>query len=193
VPSLIFLVCSGGAADGIVDIYDTKTRKWTAGQLSKKRMLTCAAGARNIAIFGGGLRYRSVPKYSLTSHFSTNPRVWYDTADIYDADTNAWSVATLSVPRFHHVAVSTADHILFAGGLDPYACCVLAHTYYVVREERPTSSVDIYDTHSGTWSYTDLEHARFEFAATSVGQKVIFAGGCNKEYAALSWYCCFDV
>jgi hypothetical protein len=49
--------------------------------------------------------------------------------------------------------------------------------------------VDIYDTRTGAWTYTDLEYARFEFAATSVGQKVIFAGGTNKMYGvSLSCY-----
>jgi hypothetical protein len=40
-----------------------------------------------------------------------------------------------------------------------------------------TNAVDLYNFTSGTWSTAQLSVARYYFAATSVGNMAIFAGG----------------
>ena len=40
-----------------------------------------------------------------------------------------------------------------------------------------SNAVDLYNSTSGTWSTAQLSVARYELAATSVGNVAIFAGG----------------
>ena len=40
-----------------------------------------------------------------------------------------------------------------------------------------SNAVDLYNSASGTWSTAQLSVARYELAATSVGNVAIFAGG----------------
>jgi len=70
-----------------------------------------------------------------------------------------WSTTNLPVPRGIHAAASAAGKAFFGGGV-PY-----------------TTTVDIYDTATGTWSTTNLSQARDSLAAASAGGKVFFAGG----------------
>ena len=41
----------------------------------------------------------------------------------------------------------------------------------------PSNAVDLYNSASGTWSTGQLSVARYDLAATSVGNVAIFAGG----------------
>src|SRR5207248_1848142 len=41
------------------------------------------------------------------------------------------------------------------------------------------SRVDIYDSSNGSWSTTELPHARWSMGATVVGGKAMFAGGTS--------------
>ena len=46
-----------------------------------------------------------------------------------------------------------------------------------------SNAVDLYNSASGTWSTAQLSVARYAFAATSVGNLVIFAGGYTSNYS----------
>ncbi len=47
----------------------------------------------------------------------------------------------------------------------------------VTAGEVPSNATDLYNSASGTWSTAQLSVARWYFAATSVGNVAVFAGG----------------
>jgi hypothetical protein len=49
----------------------------------------------------------------------------------------------------------------------------------VTAGDGSSNAVDLYNSASGTWSTAQLSVARYLFAATSVGNVAIFAGGRN--------------
>ena len=81
--------------------------------------------------------------------------------DIYDASTNTWSFSDLPSPT------STV-----------FSYAVVGNQVFFVTDRAPDSGkVDVYDTSTGLWSEIDLpEHQAF-VTATTVGNKVYFAGG----------------
>jgi hypothetical protein len=73
----------------------------------------------------------------------------------------------LSVARSYMSAAATGDQAVFAGGcLSPY-----------YPGSPCTDGVDIFDTSSDQWTTAHLSKARAGMAVTTVGSKVIFAGG----------------
>jgi hypothetical protein len=57
-----------------------------------------------------------------------------------------------------------------------------------------SNAVDLYSSASGTWSTAQLSVARYFFAATSVGNVAIFAGGKtggNSSFAYSAEGCCW--
>ncbi len=83
-----------------------------------------------------------------------------------------WSTAQLSVARSHLAATSVGNLAIFAGGLV---------YYYPTGSVSPSSTesdvVDLYNSATGTWSTARLSVARYNLAATSVGNLAFFAGG----------------
>ncbi|MBP6686223.1 MAG: hypothetical protein KA160_00090 [Lacibacter sp.] len=76
-------------------------------------------------------------------------------------------VGTLSEVRIVSVAAAVGNKILFAGG-----------TPIPVRGgPKFSSTVDIYDITTNTWSSADLSQARTGITAVTMGTKVFFAGG----------------
>jgi len=134
----------------VVDIYDTNTDSWSTATLSRGRRELSATQVGNKAMFAGG--YYGDP--SGGHHYS-------NIVDIYDANTNTWSTATLSKGRDSLAAATVGNKALFAGGSDGHA----------------TDVVDIYDADTDTWSTAALSQARSHLAATTVGNKALFAGG----------------
>ena len=142
-----------------VDIYDagtglppTDSNAWSTATLSQARQNPAATAVGSIAFFAGG--------YNLSYH---------NVVDIYNADANTWSTHTLSCARDAPVATTVANKAIFAGGSDAVS---------------PRDEVDIYDagtglppTDSNAWSTATLSQARWALAATTVGDKAIFAGG----------------
>ncbi|MGN6532007.1 MAG: Kelch repeat-containing protein [Ginsengibacter sp.] len=81
--------------------------------------------------------------------------------DIYDASTNTWSFSDLPSP---------------ASIVWSYA--VVGNKVFFVTDRVPEGGkVDIYDTSTGLWSAIDLPEHQAASTATTVGDKVYFAGG----------------
>jgi len=160
-----YVLFAGGATSNttsseVVDVLDTQTMLWSTTTLSSAR-ITAATCVGNKALFAGG--YGGGMAAPVAS----------DVVDIFDADlgapgdAQAWSTATLSVPRGLLSATSAGDHALFAGGRDDVLTGGL-HEY---------DTVDIYDDFTGLWSTATLSQARKYVAAVSVGAHAYFAGG----------------
>lgn len=111
--------------------------------LSEARSQLVAACTKNKAIFAGG---------------GINPKI----VDIYDATTNTWETAQMSVGRVWHAAAAAGSKILVGGGWTQFGY---------------TNHVDIYDSETKTWTTGNLSVARAWLTATAVGNKILFAGG----------------
>jgi hypothetical protein len=100
------------------------------------------------------------------------------TAEVYDADTDQWTTATL--PAAHtELAVASVDGVaLFAGGR--------ADTIYAPGAGAtlggPSAAVDIYHAGTNTFTTATLSQARTSIAAASVGHYAVFAGGTYFRY-----------
>ena len=151
---------AGNIYSAVVDVFDADTGSWSTGQpLSQARTALAATTVGTKALFAGGVG---------NSGHST-------IVDIYDAslgppaDAGTWSTATLSQGRYFLAATTVGTKAILAGG---YASTGVS------------AAVDIYDaslgppTDAGTWSTATLSQARYFLAATTVGTKAIFAGGC---------------
>ena len=136
-----------------VDIYDTSTHTWSIHELGRYYVGSSTVTAGNKIFFAGGI--------------DTADRAWSDKIDVYDASTNSWSVIQLSEPRSGLAVASHGNKVFFAGGFKS-----LGFQNIVV-----SNKVDIYDISSNSWSTTTLSEARTGMAATTVGHKVMFAGG----------------
>ncbi|MBK9017737.1 MAG: hypothetical protein IPM82_28875 [Saprospiraceae bacterium] len=142
-----------------VDIWNNAIAQWTTAELSAPRFSISAVGIGNKALFAGG--------------GNIDPKQRIGTVDIYDFTTGQWTAAELSMPRAAMgsavVESPNGPIALFGGGTSavsgPYA----------------TDLVDIYHANTGTWSTTNLSQARAHLSATSVGHKVIFAGGITND------------
>jgi len=143
----------GSNYSNVVDIYDADTGMWSNTTLSQARERLAATTVANKAIFAGGY-------YAFSGGYSS-------VVDIYDADTGMWSTTTLSQAREYLAATTVASKAIFAGGWNG----------------SPTNAIDIYDANLGepndpsTWTTTTLSQARHDLAATTAGNKAIFAGG----------------
>jgi hypothetical protein len=145
---LLIVICfAADTALGTNLVHDTDT-------LSQARLGLSATAVGNKAFFAGG-------QVSEGNNFS-------DVVDIYDADTGLWSTETLSGARFRMAATTVGNKAFFAGG---YGTSV-DDQFINFRD-----TVDIYDADTGLWSRGTLSQGRDSLAATTVGSKVIFAGG----------------
>ena len=132
-----------------VDIYNTKTGKWTVDHLSLARMGIAASVVGDLAIFAGGM----------DSTFKTLNRI-----DIYNFKTKTWSIASLSKARVYANAVTVGSKVIIAGG--------------VTGLNMPTNRVDIYDTSTGKWTTSTLSVSRSGIEnAAEVAGKAYFVGG----------------
>ncbi|MEO7393409.1 MAG: kelch repeat-containing protein [Chitinophagaceae bacterium] len=135
-----------------VDIYDAATNTWSITELSEPRGNIVAAVAGNKIVFTGGLRADA--SYNLISSSK---------ADIYDANTNTWSTATLSQPRALHTVSAVGNKIYIAGG----------------KNGSVSSTIDIYDAGTNTWTVSLLGEAKSNHAAAVVDDKIYWMGGSN--------------
>ncbi len=142
-----------------VDIWNNEASQWTTAELSEPRFSISAVGVGNKALFAGGA---NIIQNTVSS-----------AVDIYDFTTGQWTTTSLSSPRaaMGSAVVETPNGpiALFGGGSSeipgPYA----------------TNLVDIYHANTGTWSTANLSQARTHLSATTVGYKVIFAGGITND------------
>ena len=124
----------------------------TTERLSQARYYLSATTVANRAFFAGG---------AAASGYSA-------VVDIYDADTGLWSTDTLSEGRYYLTATTVGNKAMFAGGFTGPPGAV------------PSNVVDIYDADApegSRWSTHTLSQARGIVAATTVGNRAIFAGG----------------
>jgi hypothetical protein len=88
---------------------------------------------------------------------------YWDTVDIYDDQTGAWSVAKLSEPRVVHTAIVAGDLAIFAGG-----------SHDTTPQGTTDRTVDIYDASTEAWSVAQLSSDRRIGSAVVVGTRVLF-------------------
>jgi N-acetylneuraminic acid mutarotase len=130
-----------------VDIFDTVTQQWSVEQLSVPRLQTAVVSHGNKVLFAGGVNLEQ-------------GRV-YDIVDIYDIETGEWSTANLSEPRVVWWA-TVGDLAIFAGGYDLL---------------NSSKRVDIYNFATDTWTIDSLSVPRAFIGMTTIGNKVLIAGG----------------
>ena len=127
--------------------------------------------------------------------------------DIYDFGTQTWSTAHLSTARADVSVATAGNKIFFVGGEVPgisgttrvdiydastntwsfsdlaspasivYSYAVVGNKVFFVTDRAPVGKVDVYDTSTGLWSEIDLPEHQAAPTATTVGDKVYFAGG----------------
>jgi hypothetical protein len=123
--------------------------------LSQARSRLAATSSGELVFFAGGEN-------------ATGPS---DRVDIYNVRSGSWTIATLSIPRYDLAATSSQNLVFFAGGRK--------------EKEWPPKTVadrvDIYNTLNGSWSAATLSQPRCCLAATSVGNLVLFGGGCKSN------------
>lgn len=129
------------------------------GTLSVARQSISVATAGSKILFAGGIVLGTSPS---ASRYTSR-------VDIYDMNTQKWSIAELSEPRYGMATAVNGNKIFFAGGEngDGTGC---------------VNVVDIYDVATNNWSVAALSEGRNDLAAASVGNKVLFAGGCGYSY-----------
>jgi hypothetical protein len=85
--------------------------------------------------------------------------------EVYDVSTGQWNIEyNLSFARGTSVGIACGSKVFFAGGTPS-----------------PISTVDIFDTVTGTWTVESLSAPRFFPAAICYGSKVFFAGGFQPD------------
>ncbi|MDB5323884.1 MAG: kelch repeat-containing protein [Phycisphaerales bacterium] len=134
-----------------LDIYDDATDTWSTGKLSRPHV-TAATTVGHLAFFAGGREADGSPS---------------NVVDVYNARTGHWSTKTLPSPANFDQGTTVGSKAMFAGGTVPDG-----HGNQV-----PSDVVNIYDAMTGQWSLAHLSQARFVLAATTVGDKAMFAGG----------------
>lgn len=147
----------GNTGSTFVDVYDAAANKWTTTGLSTGRFSMVGAAAGGKVLFAGGLQYLSV---------------YRDQVDIYDDRTRSWSATRLT----HRtgtgtVGIATAvlgDKIYLAGE---------ASDWYARGAGSYSSTVNIYDAVTGTWSQAALRQPRGYMAGIGKGGKLYWAGG----------------
>jgi hypothetical protein len=141
-----------------VDIWNNATSQWSTAELSIPRFSISAVGVGNKALFAGG---GNLIQNTVSS-----------TVDIYDFTTGLWTTTQLSGPRAAMgsavVETSNGPIALFGGGVTGLA-------------GPATDLVEIYHANTDSWSTAQLSEARAHLSATSVGHKVIFAGGITND------------
>ena len=170
-----------------VDLYNSTTATWSTAQLGTATYHLAATSVGNVALFASGV------------------------VDMYNSATGAWSTAQLSVARSRLAATSVGNMALFAGGeivwqgtssrcvsfgecswlrlcrlfLRGEYCSPFFHRDLVPSHAASAGAisnrVDLYNGATGTWSTAQLSVARFELAATTVGNTAMFAGGWTQN------------
>lgn len=125
------------------------------GSLSQARYFIAVASAGDKIFYAGGR----------TGQYGSWINLY--TIDIFNTVTNTWSINSLSEARFDIGAIAAGNKIFFAGGRKDVNG----------NQTAVTSTVDIYDLSTNTWSVSNLSVPRSNLATATVGNKVFFAGG----------------
>ena len=145
-----------------VDIYDAVTNTWRTAELSSGGSDMAAASAGNKILFAGGFR-------DIVGSIGY-PNGYSNRVDIYDASTNMWSIDSLTGrPPEAVIGISATvigGKIFFAGA-----------SQWAWDFGQNSSTINIYDAVTNTWSISALSVARGYMAAIAVGNKNYWAGG----------------
>ncbi|MBE0648971.1 MAG: T9SS type A sorting domain-containing protein [Bacteroidales bacterium] len=135
-----------------IEVYDVESESWVTPPqfaLSVARMHPEGVTCGPLVIFAGG---GNMINFQM-----------FDEVDIWNTETEQWSMASLATPRVFLSAVSNGEQALFAGGNN------LAGAAYNV--------VDIFDRTTGNWTISSLSQARSGMGAAVAGDLAFFAGG----------------
>jgi len=121
--------CMDGGNCNIVDIYDAMSGKWSTAVLSVGREKLAATAVGNYVLFGGG-----------ADDVLCNSDGNCNTVDLYDASTDTWNTATLSVARSDWPATTLGNLALFAGGRGGCNIYQACSTVDIYNYSAPTSS-----------------------------------------------------
>eukprot|EP00943_MAST-04B_sp_MAST-4B-sp1_P001913 g1913.t1 len=144
-----------GNESDVVDIYNTDTKTFSTAKLSKGRSGLAVAssciqdvgdtiGGCSIkkAIFAGG--YYTVRQNPNPEHSSINPNdidpFYTNIVDVYDVDTNSWTVTNMVEKRGYASAVIFLNKLYIAGG-----------TRGRFEQVEYSNSVEVYDLATNTW------------------------------------------
>jgi hypothetical protein len=152
---------TSGNPSSRVDIYDAATGLWSTKDLSVGRGDMVAAAAGNKILFAGGV----------SGFFQYSNQV-----DIYDGSTDAWTTSYLSnrtpTGTVGMAATAVGNEIYIAGEGSDWDAWDFGSI---------SSTINIYDVTTNTWSTSDLALARGFMAAIVVGNKIYRAGGLYKQ------------
>ena len=144
----------GGSLDGGME-YDPVKSSHRSFVLSVPRCFLAGATAGNKILFAGG---------NQMSVYTDNPD--YNTVDIYDNQTLARTVATLSEARSHLASVSLGNQAFFMGGKTRGGF---------------SGKMDIYNSTTNSWQVVTMPHTRGYAGAAIIGNKIYIAGGQNSN------------
>ncbi len=141
---------------GSWELYDLNTLNSTTGLLTLGRNSIKVASVANLAYFGGG------------QYGPFADPVYTQNVDVYDFNSNTWTLKKLSKAREIGASAAVGNKILFAGGRDAL------HMY---------NTVDIFDASTGIRTRARLSKARTNIAVAVNGNKVVFAGGWYFDFS----------
>jgi len=130
-----------------IDIYDTLSGEWTVEELSVPRLQAAVVSHGDTVLFAGGTNYQT--------------GATYDIVEMLNVQTGEWSTAMLSEPRTTWWA-KVGNLAIFAGGYS---------------DQQSSKRVDIYNFATQTWSVDSLSVPRAFIGMTTIGNKVLIAGG----------------
>lgn len=201
------IVFAGGYTVGYtpssrVDFFDISTQSWSTAELSVPRSAVCVAAVGNKIFFAGG-SYYDPSDYE-------NPLSVY-VMDIYDVNTNAWSVVALPHDATYYQSAVVNNKIFFSisnsNAIDIYNLNTQSWSTTILSDGRfdfsmvaannkvyfaggsdfiggnviPLNRIDIYDNATNTWSVSSLAEAKFGTAGIAAAGKIFFAGGYNSN------------
>ena len=129
------------------------------GTLSQTRWSMSVGTAGNKILFAGGS-----PDGCATA-----------TVDIYDIATGTWTTSQLSKARWGIGVVTLGNKIFFAGGIVPLPGPPGPTCYFTNMIDTRTSTVDIYDASTNTWSIAQMSSPQVVTGAVT-NNKAVFAG-----------------
>ncbi len=149
---ILFAEGTSGDLPSSVDIYDIITKSWSTAELSEARMGIGTVTVGNKILFAGGAK--SFDYDQGYNNFSKR-------VDIYDVSNNSWTRTELPEAGYFLYGIATVAGnraFFYSGHADP---------------------VYVYDVFAKSWSTAQLSEPRAYLAATSVGSKILIAGGFN--------------
>jgi len=133
-----------------VDIYDLASNTWTVSHLSASGNSIVAASLGTKVFFAGG-----------DGGFSSDG-VWRaQRVDIFDVNSNSWSTASLTEPKYGISAVTLNNKVYFSGGF--------AFTNISNR-------VEIFDNANNSWSLDSMYERKSHHGGIAAGDKIFWAG-----------------